>query len=249
MNNYIDLSNKNILVTGASSGIGKSLVKTLDKYGANVIMIARNEDKLIEIKNSLNGTNNKYYPYDLADIDGIEQLIKHIVEENGKLDGYVHSAGVGPTCPINLTTYKFIHEVMLVNFYSFVEISRVYAKKKNNNGGSIVAVSSMASLRGDNAKMAYCASKAAVDGAVRALAVELKAKGIRVNSVQPGWVNTEMFEEYLKMGGDDARNRFKNNPKNTVVEPEEIAETISFLLSDNASVLSGISMITNAVGL
>lgn len=244
-----NLENKNIIITGASSGIGKALCNVLSSYGANVIMIARNAEKLNNIAQSIGREKCWAYPFDLKNTGEIEGIVKQIVAERGKLDGFVHCAGVGPTRPLNLTGFDFLHDVMLINFYAFVEMARVYAKKKNNNGGSIVAISSIAGLKGDSAKTAYCASKAAVDGAVRSLAVELRAKGIRVNAVQPGWVRTEMYEEYIKAGGEDAQHRFDANPKNTIVEPEEVAETIAFLLSDKASVLSGVSMLTNAVGL
>lgn len=243
-----DLKNKNILVTGASSGIGRETCKKLSQYGANVIMIARREDKLLEVLDDLEGEGHSIYPFDLACLEDIESLITQIVAEKGKLDGFVHSAGLGNTRALNQTTIDFLHDVMKVNFYSFVEIVRVYAKKKNNNGGSIVVVSSAASRAGDKAKTAYCASKAAVDGAVRAMAVELKSKGIRVNSVQPGWVKTEMMEKYLEDAGlceDDIRNR---SAKIEIVTPEEIANAIVFLLSDMSRVLSGVSLLSNKVG-
>lgn len=251
MKNLIDLSSKNILVTGASQGIGAVVCKELAECGANVIMIARSKDKLMQLKNEL-GNNCHIYPYDLKDIDGIEKLIKQIVSEVGKLDGFVHCAGIGPTRPLKLSKYDFIHDVMLVNFYSFVEISRVYAMKKNNNGGSIVAISSVGAIRANPAKVAYCASKAAIDGAVRALAVELKPNNIRVNSIQPGWVRTEMFEEYLNTLGDDVKKRFNSEDiysKNTIIETYEVARTILFLLSDMSSAISGASMLATKVGI
>ena len=249
MNFINNLSGKNILVTGASSGIGRETCKVLSGYGAKIIMVARRQNILEEVKKELEGEGHTYYDYDLSNISGIEPLIKQIVNENGKLDGFVHCAGLGPTRPLNLTDYNFLHNVMLINFYAFVEISRIYAKKKNNNGGSIVAISSVAGIRGDSAKTSYCASKAAVDGAVRSMAVELRTKGIRVNSIQPGWVHTEMYDAYIRENGEHAETRFKANPKNIMVEPTEIANEVAFLLSNAASAISGASIISNSIGL
>lgn len=249
MNNIIDLSNKTILVTGASSGIGRATCIELSKLGAKVIMIARREDKLKETVAYMEGKDHNFYTYDLAELNGIELLIKKIVSENGKLDGFVHCAGYGPSRPLNSTNPDFLRDVIAINCLSFIEIARLYAKKKNNNGGSIVAISSIGSVKADSAKVAYCTSKAAIDGAIRALSVELRPKNIRVNSLLPGWVRTEMYEDYINTLGDDARARMNANPKNTLVEPAEIASSVAFLLSDASSAISGVSIIANAVGI
>ena len=244
MKNIINLENKTVLVTGASSGIGKAVCKEISKYGAKVIMLARREDKMCEIMSSLPGSGHACYKFDLANIEEIESLVKQIVSENGKLDGFVYSAGIGSTRTLNQTTYLELHKTMLVNYYAFVEFSRIYAKKKNNNGGSIVAISSLGSLTREKAKIAYSSSKAALDAAVRCMSAELKQKNIRVNSIQPGWVRTEMFDEYIGKLGDDAKNQFIKDK--VIVESEDIASLAAFLLSNASKVISGTSIIANS---
>lgn len=250
MTDFIDdIQNKNIVVTGASSGIGRATCLRLSQLGANVIMIARRETELKKTYEIMSGENHKYYVFDLAELDKIDGLITSIVAENGKLDGLVHCAGYGPTRPLKVTTPSFMAEIMAVNCLSFVEMGRVYAKKKNNNGGSLVAVSSIASIKPSKGQGAYSISKAALDGAARVMAVELKEKNIRVNSVQPGWVNTEMYASYIQANNNENAMNIGNNLKNTLIEPYEVANSIIYLLSDAASAVSGVNIITNAIGI
>lgn len=244
-----DIKNKNIIVTGASSGIGRATCIRLSQLGANVIMIARREEELIKTSNMLLGENYKYYVFDLSNLDKIDELISKIVKESGKLDGIVHCAGYGPTRPLKVTSPQFMEEVMTINCFAFVEMGRAYSKKKNNNGGSLVAISSMGSMVANKGKTAYCTSKAALDGAVRSMSVELKAKNIRVNSIQPGWVKTEMYDEYIKIAGEAEMQSIGNNLKNTLVDPQEIANLVVYLLSDMSSAISGIGILANAIGM
>ena len=244
--NPIDLTDKRILVTGASSGIGKETAALINKLGANVIMVARNEENLKHVCEQLNGEHNNYYAYDLRNIAGIEELMKTIVAENGALDGLVHSAGIADMRPLQNTSYEFLHDMMLVNFYSFVELTRVFAKKKNNRGGSIVVISSVASEIGRKTKVAYCSSKAAVGGAVRAMAAELTAKNIRVNSIMGGFVKTDMYAKYIDtVGSISAEDDVFNNQPLGLGEPADIANAVAFLLSDAAKFITGTGMVVD----
>ena len=250
MTDFIDdIQNKNIVVTGASSGIGRATCLRLSQLGANVIMIARREAELKKTYEMMSGENHKYYVFDLSELDKIDELVTSIVAENGKLDGLVHCAGYGPTRPLKVTTPTFMDEIMALNCLAFVELGRSYSKRRNNNAGSIVAISSMASLKGDKGKIAYCTSKSALDSAVRSMAVELKTKRIRVNSIQPGWVKTEMYNEYIKTAGKEVSQSIGMSLKNTLVAPEEIANLVVFLLSNTSSAVSGASIIANAIGI
>lgn len=239
MINPMDLTDRKIIVTGASSGLGRQICITLSKLGAHVIMIARRTEELQKTLSMMEGVNHSYYSYDLFDIDGISDLIKKIVDENGKLDGFVHSAGLGTMKPLKLNTYDFMKKMYDINVFSFVEICRNYATKKNNNGGSIVVVSSAASVRGDKAKVAYCSSKGALDSAVQALAAELGAKNIRVNSVHPGWINTEMYQSYVEAVGKQVIAEIEERQIMGVAEPVDIAMPIAFLLSDASKQITG----------
>ena len=116
----MDLTGKTILVTGASAGLCKETAITLSKLGAKVIAVARNAEALKETVSLMDGYDNAYYVFDLKKIDEIETLVKTIVSEHGKLDGLVHCAGIATMRPLKMTTYEFLHDMMLVNFYSFV---------------------------------------------------------------------------------------------------------------------------------
>ena len=246
----IDLFNfnkKKILVTGASSGIGKATSILLSKLGAKIIMIAQNKERLDSVTKELDAQGHRWYSYNLKEISGINLLIKTIVEENGTLDGFVHCAGISSMRPLKMTKYDFLHDMMLINFYSFVELVRVITRKGNyNNGLSIVGMSSVSGIKGLKSKTAYSASKAALDGAIRAISKELHDKKIRINSIIAGLVKTEMFEKYksnIILSGkiNDIERGDINLP-----EPDDIARSITFLLSDSAKYINGTNIIIDS---
>ncbi|MBQ9890335.1 MAG: SDR family oxidoreductase [Firmicutes bacterium] len=234
-----DFSGKKILVTGASSGIGAAICRLLADSNAEVIMVARDAEKLEAKANELG--IKKFYPVDLSDVPGIAAKIEAIIAECGPLDGFVHSAGVGTVRPLKMCTYEFMKSIMDINFFSFVEIVRIITKKKNFNPGlNIVGISSVASQEGNQSKTGYCASKAAMDGAIRCMAKELSSKGIRVNSVMPGITKTAIFEQIMDNGGDseDLKGIMQRQYLG-ICEPSNIAATVAFLLSEEAHYISG----------
>ena len=237
-----DFSGKRILVTGASSGIGAAVCRTLSDAGAEVIMVARNAEKLASAAESMG--IQAYYPVDLSDVPGIAAQMEAIVKERGPLDGFVHSAGIGTVRPIKMCTYDYMKQMMDINFFSFIEIIRTITKKKNfNEGMNIVGISSVASLEGNQSKTGYCASKAAMDGAIRCLAKELAPKKIRVNSVMPGITRTAIFDQIMDNGGDseDLKGILQRQYLG-VCEPENIASTVAFLLSEESNFITGSSV-------
>ena len=242
MINPMQLNNKTIMITGASSGIGRETAKIVSSLGASVILVARSEDKLQSLIKELEGENHKYYCFDLKEITDIEMLIKKIVQENGSLDGFVHSAGVGSTRPLHMLKPDKLNEVMNVNFNSFIEIERCLSKKNNlNDGASIVGVSSVAGQQGNQSKTAYCASKAAMDAAVRCIAKELSSRTIRANTVAPGLAKTELFQQFINNSGsesEDAKNVMKRQYLG-IVQPNNVGNTIAFLLSDASMFVTG----------
>ena len=246
MINPMDLTGKRILVTGASSGLRKATSILLSQLGAEVILLARNIDHLNETMSEMSGDGHSCYSIDLREIEKIEPLLKIIVKTGGKLDGLVHCAGIATMRPLKYTNYEFLHDMMLTNYYAFVELSRVYSNKQNNNGGSIVVMSSTAGKSGVKTKVAYCSSKAAVDGAVKAMAIELADKNIRVNSIVAGFVRTDMYDQYLSQAGEDAIERVVLNRQFLGLgEPNDIANAIAYLLSDAAKFITGIGFVVD----
>ena len=234
-----DFTGKRILVTGASSGIGAAITKALLDAGAEVIMVARNVEKLAMAAETMG--SQAYYSVDLSDVPNIGAQIESIIKEGGPLDGFVHSAGIGTVRPIKMCTYDYMKQMMDINFFSFIEIVRVITKKKNfNEGMGIVGISSVAAEEGNQSKTGYCASKAAMNGAIRCLAKELAPKNIRVNAVMPGITRTAIFDQIMDNGGDseDLKGILQRQYLG-ICESENIAYTVAFLLSGESNFITG----------
>lgn len=244
MYQMVDLTGKQILITGASSGMGAETARLCAKLGAKVVLVARNEEKLGTVLHELEGEGHRYYSFDLSNVEGIENFIKNMIAETGPLDGFVHSAGVGTTRPLKLLKPDVLRDVMNVNYFSFIEIIRCITKRKCfHEGLNIVGISSTASKQGNQAKTAYCASKAAMDASVRCLAKELAGKGIRVNTVNPAWIKTDIYQQFLDNSGDseDAKDILRRQYLG-LGEPIDVANMIAYLLSDAARFITGSSI-------
>lgn len=245
MRYLIDLSGKNILVIGASSGIGKQVAITLSQVGARLVLVARRADKLRETCQELEGEGHSYYAADMNETENIEILIKKIIEEQGKLDGMVYAAGVGTSLPLLQFKPEKARKIFDTNFFGFLEAVRQVSRKgKFNEGMRIVGISSIASIVGDKAHTVYSASKAAMDGAVRCMAKELADKGICINTVAPAMVKTDMYAHYLEKYGNDSESNTDLMKRQYLglAKTEDIANAIAFLLSSAARFITGITL-------
>ena len=246
MYNLVDLRKKTVMVVGASSGIGLATAILLSKLGAKVLLVARNIDKLYNALELLEGTQNRLYCFDVEKLDEIDIFVDGVIKDNGKIDGFVYSVGEPGNRPLRQLKPSNLQELMEINMFAFVEFVRCISKKTNYNSGmSIVGISSVSSLEGNQGKVSYCASKGAMDAAVRAMAKELHSKGIRVNTVNPGMINTVIYKDYIE-GVSGASEDFKNMMCRQYLglgEPEDVANLIAFLLSGAARLITGTSVL------
>ena len=240
-NSPFSLQNKTILITGASSGIGKATAIESSKMGAKLIITGRNLERLKETYNQLEGSGHLIIQADLSDSGDLELLINSIE----KIDGIVHSAGILETTPFSFTSNIKLSETMRINFeIPFILTQKLIKIKKIKNNSSIVFVSSLSGyLTGAIGLSAYSASKGAICATVRVIALELASKKIRVNSVCPGMVKTEMnfgnsklFQEQLK---DD---ELRNYPLGYGTA-DDIANTNIFLLSNASKWITGTNLV------
>ena len=208
-----------------------------------MLLVARREEKLQEVLGVLEGGIHSYYVADVSQLNEIETLFKTISKEKGGIDGLVYCAGVNTTLPLMQLKPEKIKAAFDVNFFGFVETIRQATKRgRYNEGMRIVAVSSNAAIRGDKAHTAYSASKAAMNAAVRCLAKELADKKVFINAVAPAVTNTEIYQQYASGDVNGSEKALMERQYLGLIEPEDVAETIAYLLSPMARMITGITL-------
>lgn len=233
----MNLENKTILITGGSSGIGRATAIACAQAGARVVILGRDESNLEKTINLMEGTGHLYKVFDFNNRYDYDNLFREIVGEVGKLDGLVHSAGVSAVIPLKVLSREKMLEVMNVNYFSFIGLVKEYSKKGNSNGGSIVGISSIVVERGEQCQTIYAATKAAMEASVKCLAIELAPKNIRINTVMPGMIRTEMMERVLDNGSQG--NVLGSASVLGIGQPEQVANSVIFLLSELSSHTTG----------
>ena len=240
MYNPYSLEGKTILVTGASSGIGQATAIQCSKMGAHIVVTGRNVERLQETYDKLEGEGHKQIVADLINIEDLDMLVKTVEG----LDGVVLCAGRAMTSPFAFNTREKYDEIFSINFFSPVELLRLLVKKKKlNKNSSVVFVSSIGGVFGYSfGNSAYGATKSALNSTMKSCAIELAPKKVRVNSVNPGMVNTKLIQ-----GGSITEEQHQADmeryPLKRYGEPEDIAFGIIYLLSDAASWITGHSLV------
>jgi NAD(P)-dependent dehydrogenase (short-subunit alcohol dehydrogenase family) len=237
----INLAGKRILVTGASSGIGRAISQQAASLGALLIMFGRNNERLKATYDSLEGVGHEYYSVDITDYIQVEEIIRLSVANAGYINGFVHSAGIEKIMPFKASTPQLFKEVFEINVFAGFEIARLLSQKKivNPSGASHVFISSVNARLGDPCKTMYCSSKSALLAGVKAMALELSSKNIRCNCVLPGCVDTEMIEKLFDSISNEAKQVIINKHPLGIGQPEDVAFLVCFLLSDKAKWITG----------
>lgn len=241
--NPMSLGGRRILVTGATSGIGRATAVMAASLGAEVVLTGRRADELSRTIGLMERPGaHLALAGDLRDVSFAGELAG-FATKGGRLDGFVHAAGACQVVPVGVVSPATLADSMSVGYDAFMLIMKHLSRKAaSNDGFSAVAVSSVSSSAGWAGGSLYAGSKGALDAAVRALAVELAPRRIRVNAVCPSHVRTPLFET-LTSGMDDAALRalLAKQPLG-LGEPEQVASAICFLLGDAASFITGVSL-------
>ncbi|MPS47503.1 MAG: SDR family oxidoreductase [Methylobacillus sp.] len=221
------LIGKRILVTGASSGIGRQISISCAQAGAELVISGRNTERLEATFAALKGNGHRLIQADLSKQEDIDRL----VAEAGMLNGLAHAAGISKLVPLRMINRAHLDEMFSANTFAPMMLTRgLLAKKRLAAGSSIVFIASVASHIGPMASSAYAASKSALLGMVRSLGQEVAKQGMRANCIAPGYVRTPLLDG-LQGSGGNMENLFDLTPLG-MGEPEDVAHAALFFLAD-----------------
>lgn len=247
MINPFSLQDKNIIVTGASSGIGQQVAITCSQIGARVALIARNVERLEETKSQLDGAGHLAICYDLTDLEHQKELVADIVAKMGVIDGLVNCAGISTTLPFKLMTSEKLEEFFKTNVYATIELTRQVLNNKNVNrqGASVVFFASVMGCVGENAKSLYSLTKGALISGCRSLAVEYAPKRIRINVVSPGVVETAINRNQPYLADSERRKHTVSLHPLGIGTTKDIANACVYLLSDASRWITGQNLVVD----
>ena len=242
--NPFDLKGKVILVTGASSGIGRQCAIACSRFGANVILNGRDESRLHETLGMLccyGDSCHEVMACDLTDYVKVGKEVSQAVERVGKINGVLHCAGISTTLPLKAVSESKLEEYFKANVFSAYNLTREICKVGNfsKEGGSIVFLSSVMAHVGEVGKSLYAMTKGALIAGVKSLACELARKNIRVNSVSPGVVITPINQHLPHIADPDKRKLLESKHLLGLGHTEDIANACVFLLSDASKWITG----------
>jgi len=238
--NPFSLTGKTILVTGASSGIGRAIAVNCSQMGANLIITGRNETRLSETFLMLEGEDHQQICADLTNLQELDTLIESLP----KLDGIVSNAGIAKPLVLQLTDAEDVNEVMQINALVPIHLTRlVLQHKKLNKGASLVYISS---VNGNNCtyigSTIYAASKSAITGFMKGVALELSPRGIRANCINPGMIETDLLKSG-SIGPEELETDRLKYPLKRYGKPDEVAYAAVYLLSDATKWMTGSSLL------
>lgn len=240
MSGSFSVNGKTILVTGASSGIGRQVAIDLDKAGAKLVLTGRNESKLAETTAELKNDTHSFFAADLLDFDKFAAL----AESLPLLDGVVHCAGITGHLPAKFIGADDISEIMRINYMAPVLLTSALLRKKKIAGkASLIFLSSITTKYPYYGGALYGSSKAAIEAYSRVLSIELASKGIRSNCISPSFVRTPMVDDAGKTISNEVLEKFEKMMPLGFGEPQDVSSAVLYLLSDASSWVTGSNMV------
>jgi NAD(P)-dependent dehydrogenase (short-subunit alcohol dehydrogenase family) len=239
------LNGKNILITGASSGIGRATAIQCAEMGARVILLGRDHDRL---ENTLSGMANAsehlIYSVDLTDYDAVHEIVKDSVQKVGRISGVVHSAGISTTLPIKLLTPEKLDKFFRTNVHGAINLTKLVTRLAvmAEGGGSIVFISSVMGAVGEAGKTLYSLTKGALHAGAKSLAIELASRKIRVNCIAPGVVESPMSNNAVYSQDEQLLEKIRSLHPLGFGKAEDVAYASVYLLSDAARWITGTTL-------
>jgi NAD(P)-dependent dehydrogenase (short-subunit alcohol dehydrogenase family) len=232
--------NRVAIVTGGGSGIGLAIAQKFVESNMTTIIVGRDTCKLDKAKEQL-GKLCIPLQGDLNDLKAIPDLVEQVTNDYGHINVLVNNAGINMKKDFTEVTDEEFQKIILTNLTAVFALSREVAKNMmHNGGGSIINISSMASQYGIPKVIAYTASKSAIEGMTRAMAVELSPKGIRVNCIAPGFIATDMSAKALNNDPERKNKVISRTPMGELGRPSDIGDSAVFLASDAAKYITGV---------
>ncbi len=245
MEKIFSLENKTALITGGGTGIGKAIAQCMVKAGANVLLTGRREEALSITCEELSD-KCRYVVHDISDPSKADEFAKMVCQRVGVPDIIVNNAGINLKKIASETTYEDFENIMKTNVLGAHAVTRSFIPQLVERGsGSILFITSMAAVFGIPDVSAYAASKSALLGMVRSYATELSPKGIRVNAIAPGWIETDMSKKAMQNDKQRLDRILSRTPMNRMGKPEEIGWAAVYLCSPAASFITGQQLIVD----
>lgn len=242
------IDNKNIVITGASSGIGRQCAIIASQLGARIVLIARNKEKLQETLSLMDRPETHLIcELDIDDSDKMEAAIKTVMISVGKIHGLIHCAGISTTLPFRSISTSKIDAYFKTNVYGSIQLSRILTKPVylTENGASIIFITSVMGVVGEVGKTIYSLTKGALVAGSKSMALELASKKIRVNCISPGVVITPMSSNAIYTQDKTSFDKITNLHPLGLGKPDDVANACMFLLSDASRWITGTNLIVD----
>lgn len=239
--NTLSLEGKNIIISGASSGIGRQCAIECATKGARVVLMARNSKNISSTIHEMPGDRHIALPLDLAEFPILNESLKEAVSGIEKVHGFIHAAGMQMTCALNQMDIEKYRRLFDINVFAGLEIAKLITHRKiiPHDGSSLVFISSTMASVGKAGLTGYSATKGALVAAARSMAIELASKKVRVNCVSPGLVMTPMMQDMFRTLTPEQISERQKGYALGLGRPHDIAQACVFLLSDDARWITG----------